>query len=61
MSQMKKIKVKNHNKVSKKSGKIADDFDKEAIEKYGDTFRVIVMGHTHYPKILDTEKVKYIN
>lgn len=36
------------------------DIEKEAVEKYKQ-YKYVVMGHTHFPKMVKGEKTKYVN
>jgi len=40
---------------------IISDIERRAVKEYKDKYDIIIMGHTHMPKIVDTPFCKYIN
>lgn len=54
-----------HSISAKKQKKYYNDLvlaiEKDAVKKYKDKFDVIIMGHTHLPKLVITDGVTYIN
>lgn len=40
---------------------LVGDIEKEAVEKYKDKCRYLIMGHTHTPKIVGSSECTYIN